>query len=106
MYKKNFLILFIFYVSYLWFNYFSRSILPTHFLEQGLSFSQIILGTLLQFLSQAILLSTWTRLSSKLSWRLALTSFFVYILLIITIRNSLQFVVASLFSGLGFFFFY
>lgn len=99
MYNKQFLLLFGFYISYLWFTTFSNAILPTHFLQQGLTLSQIMIGSFLGNAGQTLLLLTVKKLSSKLAWRLAILSWLFYLLLIITIHNAFQFYIASVVSG-------
>jgi len=99
MYNKQFLLLFGFYISYLWFTTFSNAILPTHFLQQGLTLSQIMIGSFLSNAGQTFLLLTVKKLSSKVAWRLAILSWLFYLLLIITIHSAVQFYIASVISG-------
>jgi len=106
MFNKKFLLLFIFYISYVWFTTFGTSILPTHFFAQHLSLQQMMLGSVLRFVAQILLLITLTTFTSKLSWRFALISSFIYILLSVSIYSTFQFYVASFINGFALFFFY
>lgn len=106
MYKKQFLWLSAFYISFLWFITFSKSVLPTHFLQQGLNLSQIMLGMLLTFVGQIGLILTVKKLSSKTAWRWALISWLVYIILVITIQSPIQFYLASIIGGFSIYLFY
>ena len=100
MLHRNFAVLFIFYISYSWFTAISKSVLPTHLLSQNLNLQQMILGMLLGFLGQLILLITIKNLTSKLSWRLALICNALYVLLVVSVQNSYQFYLASLINGM------
>ncbi|MFH1971490.1 MAG: hypothetical protein ABIJ05_03865 [Patescibacteria group bacterium] len=106
MFNKKFLLLFTFYISYVWFTTFGTSVLPAHLLAQHLSFQQLMFGTVLKFMAQIILLVTLTTFTSRISWRLALISVFVYILLSISIFNVSQFYIASFINGFALFFFF
>ncbi len=104
--KKPFLTLLTFYGSYLWFSSFSKSVLPTHFWAQGLSLQQQILGTLLLFCGQTLVILTLRRLTAHLSWKLALFSILTYIILSIKIVSVFQFYIASFINGFSIFFFF
>ena len=106
MFHKKFTLLFVFYVSYLWFVLIGTSILPTHFLNQKLSLSEMIMGLLFKFVAPIILLLYVKHISAKKSWLIALFSALIYILLSISIQNKYQFYLASLISGLPVFYFY
>src|SRR3989344_3561294 len=106
MFNKKFLLLFTFYISFVWFTVFGTSILPTHFLAQNLSLQQMMFGTVLRFVAQILLLITLTTFTAKISWRLALVSSLVYILLSIKIYNVPQFYIASFINGFATFFFF
>jgi hypothetical protein len=106
MFNRKFTLLFVFYVSYLWFVSIGTSILPTHFLSQKLSFSEMILGFALRFAVPIILLFFIKNLSAKKSWFIALISTISYILLSISIQTKLQFYLASAIGGTTLFFFY
>lgn len=106
MRNKKFINIFVLYSAYIWFVSFSGSILPTHFLEQGLDFRQMMLGKLLLFSSQIIFLIFLTSFRSKNAWRLALILNFGYILLSIKILSPYQFYTANILSGLALFLFY
>lgn len=104
--KSAYTRLLFFYASYLWFGSFSKSILPTYFLQQNLSLEQIILGITAVIGGQLLVLLTVRSLSSRVSWKLALVSTITYILLIINIISPLQFYIASAISGFALFFFF
>ncbi|MDP1845739.1 MAG: MFS transporter [Candidatus Moranbacteria bacterium] len=106
MKNKKFINLFFFYSLYIWFTSFSGSILPTHFLSEGLNLSQMIFGKFLFYIGNIILLLLLTTFRSKRAWRLALFLNFGYILLSIKILSSTQFYAASILSGFALFFFY
>ncbi len=106
MRNTKFKTLFIFYISYIWFIIFSRSILPTHFLKEGLTFSQMLIGSILNFSAAVILLLIFTKFSAKVAWRLAPIANFIYILLIIHIFHPLQFYAGSFIDGFSIYFFF
>ncbi len=66
----------------------------------------MMFGVVLKFVAQIILIITLTTLTAKKSWRLALISSLIYILLSISIYNAFQFYVASFINGFTMFFFY
>lgn len=106
MFNKKFLLLFTFYISYVWFTTFGTSILPAHFLTQHLNLQQMMFGSVLKFVAQVLLLLTLTTFTAKISWRLALISSLIYILLSISIYSTFQFYVASFINGFAMFFFF
>ncbi len=106
MRNKNFINLFIFYSSFLWFSSFSQSVLPTHYFQQGLNFQDLILGRLILYISTLIFLLLITSLASKPAWRLALIFSFLNIMLSIKILNIQQFYLLSSFAGISNYFFY
>ncbi|OGD92621.1 hypothetical protein A2697_00470 [Candidatus Curtissbacteria bacterium RIFCSPHIGHO2_01_FULL_41_44] len=106
MYKKEFRTLLIFYFSFLWFSIFSRSILPTYYLKQGFTFNEMIWGSVLIFASQIIALLTLRRLTSRISWYLAIITWLAFIFLIIKLFSVYQFYLAMFVSGLTLFFFF
>jgi uncharacterized membrane protein YjfL (UPF0719 family) len=106
MRDKKFRNLFVFYSLYIWFTSFSGSILPTHFLAEGLNLSQMIFGKFLFYIGNITLLLLLPTFRSKRAWRLALILNFGYILLSIKILSSFQFYAASIFSGFALFFFF
>lgn len=98
--RQLFFNLIIFNVVFSWTDSFSLSVLKPHFLNQGLSIEQMILGTLYSFISTCLLLIFINQISSRLSWRLSFIASFAYILLIVRISNINQFYLASAISGL------
>ncbi|OGK13183.1 hypothetical protein A3C98_00615 [Candidatus Roizmanbacteria bacterium RIFCSPHIGHO2_02_FULL_37_15] len=106
MQNKKFLNLFFLYSAYLWFTSFSQSVLPTHFLAQGLSLSQMMLAKIILFLAQTLILFKLTVFRSKLAWKLAIICQILFIFLVIKIYSPLQLYLASALSGLALYFFY
>lgn len=99
MFQKPFLTLLILYVFYLWFNSFSRSVLPVHFLKEGLSLESMVLGFVYTFLSQILLILISKKLFSKKSWILATTLNFIFVIMSIKIYSPFQYYLASFVSG-------
>lgn len=106
MYQKDFRKLLLFYFSFIWLTIFSRSILPPHYLSQGLSFKVMFAGTSLAFLGQIILLLIYRQQKARNTWRMALIAWVVFLLLIIKIYNPWQFYLAMVLSGLSSVLFY
>jgi MFS family permease len=102
--------LIIFYAFFVWFVSFSKAVLPTHFLDEGLSLQQILLGVALGFVSQLIILFALPlfikKISSRLSWQIAIVSFLAYVFLVIKFNFAFQFYVASFIGGFATSFFY
>jgi len=103
MFHKKFTLLFVFYASYLWFVSVGTSILPTHFLSQKLSLSEMIMGFVLRFMVPIVLLLTLKKISAKKSWLVALISTMLYILLSISIQSKFQFYLAAMIGGVTLF---
>lgn len=106
MQNRKFLLLLTFFASFIWLNSFSRTILPTHFLKEGLAFEEMVFGTFLVFLGQLLVLFTIKSLNSKTSWQASLIFTFLYVLLVIRIFSPLQFYFASLILGFPIYFFW
>ena len=106
MFHKKFTLLFVFYASYIWFVNVGTSILPTHFLSQKLSLSEMIMGFSLRFMVPIVLLLSVKKLSAKRSWLIALISTMLFILLSISIHSKFQFYLAAMVSGITLFYFY
>ncbi|HVZ12521.1 MAG TPA: hypothetical protein VG965_05835 [Patescibacteria group bacterium] len=103
---KEFKNLFLFYTSYQWFNRISTAILPTIFLASNLTLQEMVFGIALCFTAQSLLLLFVRKLSSKLSWKIALICVAIYICLIISIKSPLQFYLGSSINGFALFFFF
>lgn len=95
-----------FMAVFLWFGSFSKAILPTHFLREGLTFLQIAIGTLLLFVGQLILLLTIKHINARTSWFWALVTSFLFIVLSVHITTVWQYYLASLFAGCSLFFYW
>lgn len=106
MYQRDFRILLAFYFAYIWLVVFSRSILPTYFLAEGITLREMMAGIVFSFVGQIVALLSFKKLSVLLSWRLALVSFMAFIALIVNIASSEQFYLAMAISGLSLFFFF
>lgn len=100
--------LIIFYIIFNWFASFSKSILSVHFVDQGLSLNQLILG--IAFCYAGILFLSFLKISNKinsrLSWQLSLISILIYVLATIRIYHPFQFYIASFINGFSVFFFF
>lgn len=103
---KRFVLLFSLYIAFLWYLSFSRSVLPTHFLAEKITFSQMTIGLFLTFIGHLIFLIFVKKSFAKLSWILAPIIMLVYVLMVIKIFSPLQFFLASLITGSTLFFFF
>ena len=103
---KKFKNLFIFYVSYLWFVFFSGSILPTHFLKEGLSLNELVLGRILLYLAPIPFILFLTSFGSKRAWKIAPVLYLIYVLLSIRILSASQYYLANIFAGFTVYFFW
>jgi len=106
MYKSPYYNLISFYTAFLLFGSFSTSILPTYFLGQGLTLNQMMLGKMIYFCGQILLLFGLRNLFAKLSWRLALITSVIYLLLIINLRSLTPFYIGQFINGMTLFFFF
>ena len=95
-----------FYTVYLFLGSFSTSILPTYFLKNGLSLNQIMLGKIIYFIGQLILLLGLKNLKAKFSWKMALVTSIAYILLIINLNSALLYYLGVFINGMSLFFFF
>ena len=97
--RQLFLNLVIFNVVFAWSDSFSLSVLKPHFLTQGISIEQMIFGSLYGFIGTCLIILVTNKISSRLSWRLALIAFAVSIVLIVKINSANQYYLASVISG-------
>lgn len=104
--RQLFLNLLVFYALFLWFRNFGTAVLPTHFLDQGLSIKEIIFGYILMFLGSAVLQLVIKNYSLKSSWRLALITILISLLLTVKIIFVWQYYLASIFRGFSVIFFH
>lgn len=104
--KRNFLNLFLFYSSFVWFYTFSYSVLPTHLFAQGVTFKELVAGQLIRFAAQLLVIPFLIYITARVSWLLALISSFLYIFLSIKLTSVNQFYVASIFNGFNVSLFY
>jgi hypothetical protein len=100
--------LIVFYIIFNWFASFSKSILSIHFIDQGLSLNQLILGTTFCFAGVLFLslLKISNKITSRLSWQLSLISIIIYVLATIRIYHPSQLYFASFINGFSVFFFF
>lgn len=106
MARKKFFRLLGLFISWLWFVKFTSSILPIHFIQEGLTPAQIVLNPLFAFLAIGIVTIFRTNYSAKKSWYLSVVFYLIYILAIIKIFSPLEFYTIALLYGLsGVFFF-
>lgn len=109
MKNKKFILLFLFFIVYVWFQSFSRAVLPTYYLNAGLTLQVMIFGTTLVYLGQSILLALMTKLSARSSWWLTVVLQIIFLLLLINLKSVWQFYFACIASGITvglFFMFY
>lgn len=108
MLKSNYLKLIVLYISFSWFASFSRTVLPTHFLNQGLTLSQILFGVIMCFLGILFLLiiKFSNVIQSRLAWRLSMISVLAYMLLVFSVGSLVKFYLASFIYGFSVFFFF
>lgn len=105
--KSNYFRLILFFSVFNWAFIFSRSILPSYFYKIGLQFDQIMLGSMLTFISILILIifKASNFLKAKTAWIFAILLSIVYLLLVMNIKSSFQFYLASFIGGGTTFFF-
>ncbi len=106
MKKSPYYYLVIFYATYLLFGSFSTSILPTYFLGHGLTLSQMIFGKMIYFGGQIFLLFSMTKLTAKISWKMALIASIINIMLIMNLHSLTPFYLGQFINGTSLFFFY
>jgi hypothetical protein len=99
--SKKYLSLILFMAAYLWLNNFGRAILPVHILNQGLGITIQILGWVLTFAGQILLLVLFKKVQAKLNWYIAMILVLSSILLSINIVNISQFFLGSFLSGVA-----
>ena len=99
--RQQFFTLLIFFASYLWYRVFSTSVLPPYYLNQGISYQQMALGSVFAFLSAAIIVVVLSRIRSLISWRLALLCYVCFLFLVIYLSSPWQFYLAHVFVGLA-----
>lgn len=90
----------------MWANTFSKSILPTYYVERGLSLNNILFGCLLTFVGQLACILFFRNFSSRRGWQISQVVYFTSVLLIINMVNPAQYYLSTLLSGVGLFFFF
>ncbi|OGG04242.1 hypothetical protein A2Z33_03780 [Candidatus Gottesmanbacteria bacterium RBG_16_52_11] len=96
----------VFLIAYVWLRTFSGAILPTHYLAQGITLSDMMGGLTFYFAGQIALLTVFTRLRSRSSYLLATLVSMLSLMLIIRITSSWQFYLASVLAGTTAYFFF
>lgn len=97
--------LIVFYLSFLFFLGFSGAIMPSYFLNQGITYVNLVIGGLLSVLPTIALMLIIRKLNSRLSWIISIITYILFIVLIIKITGPAQFWIAKVLGG-GFFFFF
>lgn len=92
--------------GYLFSTMFIRAVLPTYFLAEGLSFTDIILSVLLMIAVQCILLFSIRGMRTRRAWTIALLAYILFALLLTNVQNRWQFYLASGVSGVSMYFFW
>ncbi|MBU1200037.1 hypothetical protein KJ953_00705 [Patescibacteria group bacterium] len=106
MWKNPFTKLYIFFIVYVWFKSFSGAVLPTHYLQQGLSLPIMMGGLVSLFFGQIVVLLTFKKLSARKSYFLALLTSILFLLLVIKINSSWQYYLASALAGASMYFYF
>lgn len=106
MRNKKFILLFIFFIAYFWFKSFSGAVLPIHYLNEGLSLTVMMGGLVSLFFGQIVVLLIFRKLSSRISWFLALFVSILFLALIVKIYSPWQYYLASAISGTSIFFYF
>lgn len=104
--RQQFFNLLIFFASYLWFKSFSNSVLSPYFLSEGFSIAQMQTSNIIFFSAAALLILLMKSIKVKQSWRLALITSIIFLLLISNIKSTLQFYLSFAVVGLSMAFFY
>jgi len=99
--RRAFLNLTVFYAAYQWFKSFSTAVLNPYLLEHGLTMSQLFTGDLIFFTSAFCFQLILPQIRSRLSWRLALITSFLSILLLAFLTNVYHFYLSNFLAGLS-----
>lgn len=106
--KSPYVKLLIFFTAYNWFIAFLMSVIPPHFMDQGLTMRQIMIGLMFQY--AALLVFTLTKscvsIGSRRSWQIAIALSVIYVLSIIKIISPFQLYAAYFVYGASVLFFY
>jgi len=106
MRNKKFLRLVALFAAYVWFNTFSKAILPVYFIKHGFLPSQIIFGAFLFYFAIALFVVLFRNFKAKTGWYLAVVFQLLYMLLLLNISSTYVLYFASFISGIATFFFY
>lgn len=99
MRSRTYLNLLIFYSVFLFIATFPKSSLNPHFLSAGLNFATLILGVLVLFVSQSLLLIFYRNLSARFAWRTSLILFSLSILSVFRMESMYQYFLYSMLAG-------
>lgn len=106
MITKEFKKLLIFYFSFLILLNFSNAVIPAHFLIQGITFKDMAIGQVLNFMPVILLLFFTKQLTTKKSWLISIVVYLLFILFQIQINSKEQFFFARFLSGAILFYFF
>lgn len=98
--------LILFFTVYLWFTTFVGAVLTPYIYSHGVDLPQLVLGKLINFISQMILLLVLTTFSSRKSWYLALISYFISLLLLVRMESPTWYYLSSIFFGFVAYFYF
>lgn len=98
--RQKFLLLMAFFASFIWFRSFSTSVLPPHYLSQGLTIKQMIAGSFFMYLAATLFLLFLKKFKSHIFWYLTFILVLVFIFLVINIIHPWQFYLAFAIGGL------
>src|SRR3990172_3790599 len=98
------LVLFLF--VYLWALTFSRSILPVHYLNEGLTYVQMLVGTVIAMFAPVVFILTLRRTSARNAWRIGIIFTYLSVVLVLDIRSLAQYYIASFLGGFHLYFFF
>lgn len=87
--------------SVLWFSAFSKTILPTHYLAQGMTFVSMAWATFLFLAAQVVFLLLVRRAGALWLWKVSLFTTLVSFLLIIRLANVFQFYLSQIIAGIS-----
>lgn len=85
----------------LWSGAFAKTILPPHYLNQGITYQAMIIGMLIVFVTQLLFLISFRAGKAKALWTISFASSLFSLLLVIKIYNVWQFYVSSFMSGIS-----
>ncbi|KKU82087.1 MAG: hypothetical protein UY10_C0042G0004 [Microgenomates group bacterium GW2011_GWA2_47_8] len=85
----------------LWSGAFAKTILPPHYLDQGITYMAMIIGTLIVFGAQFLFLISIRKGKAKILWTISFFSSLLSLVLVINIHTVWQFYLSSFMSGIS-----